>query len=142
MYKLTDLESEALKKYKPVDDQLVFYGRIPSKKNSRINTKTGRSYPSKRYAEWERSMFLQLCKQNKKIFSAGLKGLDVTIYFPDLRVADLTNKAESIMDMLVKYNIIDDDNWQITGVITLKPVYRKNIGGFKIKKRSVKNDQS
>ena len=41
--------------------------------------------------------------------------------FPaDKRKADLTNKAESIMDLLVDTKIIEDDNWFIINNINLK----------------------
>lgn len=38
---------------------------------------------------------------------------------PDHRRCDLTNKAESVMDLLVDNGFIEDDCWQITGLIEL-----------------------
>ena len=32
---------------------------------------------------------------------------------PDMRKSDLSNKIESINDMLVKYWLLADDNWEI-----------------------------
>jgi crossover junction endodeoxyribonuclease RusA len=40
-------------------------------------------------------------------------------YMPDNRKTDLTNKAESIMDLLVDCKIIDDDCWQVIPRIML-----------------------
>lgn len=41
-------------------------------------------------------------------------------YFPDNRVADLTNKAESIMDLLVDFGILADDRWQYAHTVIIK----------------------
>lgn len=39
-------------------------------------------------------------------------GIDVVFYFPDNRKKDMSNAAESIMDLLVDSRIIKDDSWQ------------------------------
>lgn len=42
-------------------------------------------------------------------------------FFPEtLRSADLSNKTESIMDLLVDCGIIKDDNWFVCSELTLK----------------------
>ena len=46
--------------------------------------------------------------------------MNIYFYFPDNRIADLTNKAESIMDLLVDNKIIKDDNWRIIPELFLK----------------------
>lgn len=103
-------------------------GRIPSKKNSRINTKSGRSFPSKAYSKWHREATVQLLTRKvKRERIDSLKSITITFTFGDKRVADLTNKAESVMDLLVDYGFIKDDNWTVTGVVKLIPVYRKGI---------------
>lgn len=40
----------------------------------------------------------------------GPLNIEMKFWFPDRRKADLTNKAESIMDLLVDAGIIEDDN--------------------------------
>lgn len=87
-------------------------GRIPSKKNSRItNRKTGMSFPSKKYTEWHKGAMKQLEEQGVPIKKAlFVEAIALTFYLPDKRKTDLTNKAESIMDLLVDYGLIDDDN--------------------------------
>jgi crossover junction endodeoxyribonuclease RusA len=40
-------------------------------------------------------------------------------YMPDNIKADLTNKAESVMDLLVDCKVIDDDCWQVIPRIML-----------------------
>lgn len=85
-------------------------GRIPSKKNSKIMVCRGRTpmlLPSAKYKEWHTEASAQLPKPDKKKYH----NIHITIYAPDKRKADLTNKAESIMDLLVDNKIIEDDNW-------------------------------
>ena len=48
-----------------------------------------------------------------------LTQISIKIYAPDKRKADLTNKAESIMDLLVDNGKIEDDNWFVIGDIRL-----------------------
>ncbi len=94
---------------------LTIRGRIPSKKNSRINTRSGRSFPSSKYTEWHKDASLQI----KSASSQTQKGFALTFYMPDNRRTDLTNKAESVMDLLVDNGLIDDDCWQVTGDVNL-----------------------
>ncbi len=88
---------------------------MPSKKNSRINTRSGRSFPSSKYTAWHKDASLQIMNAKKQT----QKGFVLTFYMPDNRRCDLTNKAESVMDLLVDNGIIEDDCWQITGEIRL-----------------------
>jgi len=103
---------------------LVIEGRIPSKKNSRINTRSGRSFPSKAYKEWHKDASWQLYTQKKQI---GIKDcqIELDFYLPDNRRADLTNKAESVMDLLVDLGIIKDDSWQVVSHLILTGEYDK-----------------
>ena len=39
--------------------------------------------------------------------------VQLEFYFPDNRACDLTNKAESILDLLVDCKVIVDDKWQV-----------------------------
>jgi Holliday junction resolvase RusA-like endonuclease len=99
---------------------IVLIGRIPSKKNSRqTDTRTGRTFPSVSYRTWHRAAMAQLmiqkCPRNK-IRSIGIS---IVFYFGDNRACDLTNKAESVMDLLVDYGVLKDDCWQYTGTIQL-----------------------
>lgn len=99
---------------------LVIRGETPSKKNSRINTRSGRSFPGKRYMDWLDSALFQLVDQiadfrrNGKtlVFERGLE-LTVTFYHGDLKRRDSDNQLSSILDMLVDAQVIPDDNWEI-----------------------------
>ena len=98
--------------------KLSIKGRVPSKKNSRINTRSGRSFPSKKYTEWHEDASWQLFPQKKKM---GIDRCQVKLmfYMPDMIRADLTNKAESIMDLLVDIGVITDDRWQVVRPLLL-----------------------
>ena len=91
--------------------QLRLNGRIPSKKNSRITQRsTGRSFASAKYKDWHKQSALQLLGSGKIV---GACEVQITFQMPDNRRADLTNKAESIMDLLVDLDILEDDSWKI-----------------------------
>jgi Holliday junction resolvase RusA-like endonuclease len=99
-------------------------GRIPSKKNSRISTRSGRSFPSKAYSEWHEQASWQLKAQKVQKQNPPYAIL-IHVHFPDRLKADLTNKAESIMDLLVDNGIIEDDNWKVVPSLTLTADYDK-----------------
>lgn len=99
-------------------NSFILLGRVPSKKNSRINTRSGRSFPSAKYTAWHKEASAQVA--NMKPITQ--PGICLGFYFPDDRRTDLTNKAESIMDMLVDNGKISDDKWQVTGAVHLIPL--------------------
>lgn len=98
---------------------MIFYidGETPSKKNSRINTRTGRSFPSKRYQEWHDVARLQILSQMRKqnISSPIDYASKVSIVFVhgDLVRRDSDNATSSILDLLMDCKVIADDNWKI-----------------------------
>lgn len=91
-------------------------GRIPSKKNSRnIFVKGGRiqNTPSSKYEKWHKMAGYRLLVQGSlQVKINVVLGIDVVFYFPDNRKKDMSNAAESIMDLLVDSRIIKDDSWQ------------------------------
>lgn len=95
---------------------ILITGRCPSKKNSRINTRSGRSFPSAKYTAWHKDASLQLLGQ-KPIQSDFLV---LKFWFPDNRRTDLSNKAESVMDLLVDNGLLEDDCWQVINSLTLQ----------------------
>lgn len=98
-------------------------GRIPSKKNQKQifkNKKTGRNFitDSKNHKEWHRTNIWTL----KSSWSGQpLKKchIELVFIFPDRRKADLTNKAESVLDLLVDAGIIEDDNFFVVQKVVL-----------------------
>lgn len=104
-------------------------GRIPSKKNMMEIRKRGR-YSSiganKKFYSWQESAMLKLLAQKVPKGKFVCSMVELRIYFPDNRRADLSNKTESIMDMMVEYGVINDDNWKCTGPVLMFPYYDKN----------------
>lgn len=88
----------------------------------------GRSFPSKAHSAWHRSSCIAL----RDAPSFGRCTVCIKIIFPDLKRADVTNKAESVLDLLVDRGIIPDDSWQIIGAPILSHDYQRGEGGFEI----------
>ena len=90
-----------------------------SKKNSEQiiwNKKTKRPMliQSQTYINFERECgkFLFLYRKNKITHRVNL---NCKFYVPDKRKRDLTNLENAIADILVKYGILEDDNYNIRG---------------------------
>ena len=88
---------------------------IPKKNSQQIvwNSKTHRPFirQSERYLSFERECGLFLRKyQNNITCPVNIKA---TFYVPDKRKRDLTNLENSIADILVKYKVIEDDNYNV-----------------------------
>ena len=97
--------------------KFILFGRCPSKKNSKQIVCRGARpilLPSKAHKEWHESASWELKEQKVPYFDK-VKRLDFTLYAPDLRIGDLSNRFDSVADLLVDNGIIDDDNWNILG---------------------------
>jgi Holliday junction resolvase RusA-like endonuclease len=110
--------------------EITVRGRIPSKKNSRnLFARGGKiiNIPSKSYAEWHKDASTQLLKYNLATTSR-VECITLRFFAPDKRKSDLTNKAESILDLLVDNKIIEDDNWFLLDKVILEfgGIDRKN----------------
>jgi glutaredoxin len=72
-----------------------------------------------------------LVKQVKDILLPleNIKKITIYITFGTKHKADLTNKAESIMDLLVDMNVLEDDNFLIVPELTLIASYAKDKAG-------------
>lgn len=105
------------------DLSITLYGRIPSKKNSRIMIfRKGLkplSIPSAKYSSWHKEASKQLLKIKKPEKPIEFCTMQLDFYFPDNRTKDLTNAAESIMDLLVDCDILFDDSWQVVSNLDL-----------------------
>jgi Holliday junction resolvase RusA-like endonuclease len=101
---------------------LVVHGRIPSKKNSRnIFVRGGKpvNIPNKRYEEWHKGAEWEIASQSPEKGISRAK-VEINFYMPDNRVKDLTNSAESILDLLVDCGVLEDDKWQCVPEIILR----------------------
>src|SRR3990167_9783140 len=98
--------------------QITIIGSVPSKKNSRkVFLAHGRLIfaPSTNYEKWHKEALKQLPH-----IRINPTHIEITIFAPDKRKADLTNKAESVMDAMVDAGILEDDNWFVCNDIRLK----------------------
>lgn len=92
---------------------LILHGRTPSKKNSRkIFTVRGRIViaPSSDYAKWHKDASLQLKKFSKEVKQNS--SITMVFFAGDNRKFDLSNKCESVMDLLVDNGFLPDDSWE------------------------------
>lgn len=108
--------------------ELILTGNIPSKKNSRVNTRSGRSFPSADFMRWQSSAIWQIKQQKRKLFVNPVR-LEVIVYFGTNVQADLDNRVTSILDMLKEAMVIQDDKWQYVPEIHAKAEYRKGKPG-------------
>lgn len=91
-----------------------------SKKNSQeicFNKKTGKRFikQSDRYVEFERE-----CKKYMPILEKTIDypiNLKCEFYVCDARKRDIANYLEAVQDVLVKYKVIEDDNYNIIASI-------------------------
>ena len=99
---------------------ITLLGRVPSKKNSkqifcRGNRPT--AIPSAKHKEWHIDASKQLIGVDK---IPPNREILFTLYAPDNRKGDLSNKWESVADLLVDNSIIEDDNWFVMDDIRMK----------------------
>lgn len=94
--------------------KIIIYGETPSKKNSKqiiyVRGKP-RIISSKNHASWHTQAIPQL--YGIKPVARQIEAIQLIFYPSTKRLFDLTNKAESIMDLLVDAGIIEDDNYTI-----------------------------
>lgn len=106
---------------------ITLHGRVPSKKNSKRIAYAGHRpiiISSKDYEVWHTIASFELVAECRK---GGFKDMligplriSMTMFGENKRLFDLTNKAESVMDLLVDNFIIKDDNWKEIPEILLK----------------------
>jgi hypothetical protein len=102
---------------------IVFLGRIPSKKNGQQIARAGKQSfitSSKKHKAWEANAIADDLYGVAPITWLKVEA-ELVIYSPDLIRADLSNKWESIADVLVKAKILADDSWFVLPAI--KPIF-------------------
>lgn len=96
----------------------IISGNTPSKKNSKRvfrNYYSGKMViaPSKIHEDWYNFAYYEVKKQMFKIKNkqwGKRANVSIEFFFSDARKRDLTNAAESVMDLLVDLEILKDDN--------------------------------
>ena len=88
-------------------------------KNSKV--RTGKHLvSSKAYQERENEQLKSLLAQIRPLKLSRDLHIDYTFYMPDARKTDLSNKVESINDLLVKYWLLEDDNRNIINELNIR----------------------
>ena len=111
--------------------RLQIIGETPSKKNSKIFTRSGKIIPSKAHQKWHEEALLQLKCQLAcmgKDRPAPIESpVEVKLYFyhGDMVRRDSDNQASSIMDLLQDAKVLSDDRWQIVRRLTIYNDYDK-----------------
>lgn len=99
-------------------------GEVPSKKNSRVVTNTGRNFPNQQYNEWHDGASAELMVQGlPKMPLDKCKSLTVRFYHSTRTRRDTDNQASSVKDLLVDCGVIKDDNWTVVGEEHYIPIY-------------------
>lgn len=112
-------------------------GETPAKKNSRINLRSGRSIPSRRYMEWHGHAELEARKaMAEQGFSEPFRNpvkVSMEFHHSDMRRRDSDNQASSILDVLVDCGILEDDSWRIVTSISVLNAYTAGEAGCLVK---------
>ena len=111
--------------------KVTLMGETPSKKNSRINTRSGRSFPNQRYMKWHNAVVSQLNQllfaKQIEAFPEGMKvSMTVKFIHGDLVRRDSDNQLSSILDTLVDAKILSDDNWKVIPEKHIYDLFEKN----------------
>lgn len=105
--------------------KLTILGKVPSKKNSRVTTRSGRTFPNKTYVEWEKSAIKQIEAQGWVRPETYPVRLECYFYMPDMVGRDMDNMLSSVLDVLkdekkrkdgsmviVRHSVLQDDSWK------------------------------
>ena len=115
---------------------------IPKKNSQQIlyNSRTHRPFisQSKRYLEFEKLCGFYLSKYQYNIdYPINLK---CTFIVPNRRKRDIVNLLNSIQDILVKYGVIADDNYNIVaGIDGTRIIYKKGCSETMIEIERINN---
>ena len=104
--------------------ELLIHGKVPSKKNSKRRVKRGQGIfmiPSAAHEAWHARALAELRPQwDGRAAVSGECTVSIDFVPGDRRAADLSNKAESVMDLLVDAGILADDNWFVVAQLILR----------------------
>lgn len=110
---------------------------VPSKKNQQtpiVNPRTGKAFLKKsgQYSAWKKLTKPFWEAQVWKLVSEGINlpiarcKVKIIFYFHDDKDRDCTNKAETIMDALVEYQILADDSFKVVSDVSLVGLLCRN----------------
>ena len=75
--------------------------------------------PENKADDWEKKALLEIKLNWEQRMIHKCESITYEFAFPDYRVRDLTNSVEGVNDTLVSAGVLKDDNWKVTGTITL-----------------------
>ncbi len=108
--------------------EITLKGNVPSKKNSRINLKSGVSIPNNKFVQWQNDAIIEVRRQTRQRFYTPVS-IELIVYFGTKGRADLDNRLTSVLDMLVEALVLRDDKWQDVPMMQAQAEYRKNEPG-------------
>lgn len=111
--------------------KIIISGQTPAKKNSNKISCKGKFpqiYKTSIFEVWHENAMIELHEQKISKEKAKSVSVFMTFFVKDNRVRDVTNMAESIMDLLVDFGVLADDRWQFVNYLHFSPVEidRKN----------------
>lgn len=118
--------------------EITIEGTIPSKKNSKRIVGRGKRMfiiSSKNYLEWEKEKADEIYGQLDEITAITTPvRLSITFSSSTKRKWDLSNKVESIQDLLVKVGVLEDDNWSVVQELEVSfiPELKKDLAVISI----------
>jgi Holliday junction resolvase RusA-like endonuclease len=103
---------------------IVISGQVPAQKNRKIisrNRKTGNMFlrQDDRTKQWQSIALFELMQQKIKPITAYPTSMVCVFHMKDGRQRDLDNCLSSVLDVLKKGGIIEDDDWKHICPITL-----------------------
>lgn len=84
---------------------------VPKKNSRTTNTRTGRSFPSKRYRAWHDAAVKVIQLQQAAGLALGAVRPVIRFFAPDMRARDLTNVYQSVEDTFNDMQVWLDDNY-------------------------------
>lgn len=98
----------------------------PSKKNSRVtDTRTGRTFPNKKFTEWHKAAVLWMRTHYRCDRIEGPVNVRLSFVHPTLRRKDADNGTSSIFDLLVDVGVLADDCWTVVVSHSVTNTYEK-----------------
>lgn len=96
--------------------KLTLIGQPRTKKNSSrfVTLKDGRKFllPSKEFSEYEKECLIQIQRSLRQLINTPVS-VAIRVYKKDYRKSDLVGYLQSISDILVKAEVLEDDNYTI-----------------------------
>lgn len=104
---------------------ITLLGEVPAKKNSRVNTRSGRSFPSRRHTLWHTQAALSVRAQSGGRVVENPCEISLVFVHGDLRRRDSDNGVSSVFDLLVDCGILKDDDWRRVRSFSVVNHYQK-----------------